>query len=257
MERSVTASASAITTVSDSTVGFLSRLQPRTPVHVIPNGYDPEAMAPGRRVSQGRERLTVAFVGSIYGWHPVESFFRVLDAYNREYTDAPVALRMIGVGGASALEKSLRAGFPTLSATTTFLPRLANRDMAVELAQANAFLMFNNYRYTGTKVFDYLALGRHILLCYSDDPEAHALKERYFNLEIVPGADERVLEKLIRDTRSGTVVRDAGHLGTVLEELAREFREDGAIACASTGVERYSRRAETGRLADLIKKAAS
>lgn len=253
VERRVTASASVLTTVSDSVRGILASRHPEKSVEVIPNGYDPEAMTAANGVPQGGDRLTIAFTGTVYGWHPLESVLRVFDDFNRARPEAALALKMIGVGGGDALAASIRSDFPALWEHVTFLPRMPNDQMAVELAKANVFLMFNNYAYSGTKVFDYLALNRRILMCYSDDPEAGELKDRHYNLELAPGDDEDVLARMVEATRSGTVVRDADHLRESLDDLTREFQERGAIACDSVETDQYSRRAQAGSLADLLK----
>jgi len=256
VERRATASAAALTTVADSVRDVLSGLHAGRRIEVVPNGYDPEAMAAADGVEQVGAPLTLAFTGSLYGWHPVESVFRVLDDFARTAPGPGLALRMIGVGGRESLEGLLRDRFPALAPRVTFTPRLANDEMARELASAHAFLMFNNYAYPGTKIFDYLALRRRVLLCYADDPEARELKARHYNLDLAPGADERALERMVTETRSGVVVRDAAHLRRVLEDFSAELREKGALDCPSVGVEAYSRRTQAGRLAALLKELA-
>jgi glycosyltransferase involved in cell wall biosynthesis len=223
-------------------------------VVVIPNGYDPEAMAAAQRQAQGSDQLTIAFAGTVSEWHPIESVLRVFDDFVGTRSGSPLALRFIGVSGRDALEELLRSRFPTLARNVQFTGRLPNDLMALELAKANALLMFNMYAHSGTKVFDYLALQRKIILCYSDDPEATLLKEKHYRLDVPVGTDERVLERIIEETRAGVVVKDAPHLAAVLGDLHREFEETRRIACASVGTELHSRRAHAGRLATLLKE---
>jgi len=256
LERRYVTSASAITTVADSVRDLLAGLHPRTQISVVLNGYDPEAMAAARGIEPPRAPLTLAFTGSIYGWHPVESVFSQLDAHNAAHVDGPVHLMMVGVAGRDEIEGTLRARFPALAARTTFTARLSNDRMAAEVARAHAFLMFNNYAYPGTKIFDYLALQRRILLCYADDPEARALKARYYNIDEPSGADDRVLERIVEATRSGVVVRDAPHLRRVLDALQRELAEEGSIVCDTGDIEEYSRRTQAGRLAAILREVA-
>ena len=59
---------------------------------------------------------------------------------------------------------------------------------------------------------------------------------------------------LINETNSGVIVKDAVHLKEVLEELYAEFEEKGFIACDSIGVEKYSRKIQVEKLAELIKE---
>lgn len=256
LERRFTASASVLTTVSDSVRDVLARLHPGKRIEVLPNGYDPEAMAAADGIEQGTDRFTIAFTGTVYGWHPLESVLRVLQELVREHDAPPLELLMVGVGQRDSIEAMLRARYPGLAPHVRFLPRLPNDAMARELARANAFLLFNNYAYTGTKIYDYLALGRRILLCYSDDPEAAALRAEHYNLDVSPGTDDRALERILEETRSGVVVRDARHLERVLGEWHAELRRTGRLECRPVGTERYSRATRTGRLAELLKEIA-
>ena len=253
MERRVTASAAAITTASDLFKHLLAQLLPERTAVVVPNGFDPEAMATATGLDQGRERFTIAFTGTVSGWHPIESVFRVFDEFVRTQSDGDLAVHMIGVSGRETLEELLRAKFPDLAGKVMFTGRLPNDQLALELAKANAFLMFNMYAYPGTKVFDYLALKRRIILCYSDDPEAKQLKQLHYKLDLPPGADEKVLEKIVEHTKSGVVVKDASHLREVLIDLHREFKEKGRLDCEPVGTESYSRKASTEKLAALLK----
>lgn len=256
LERRLTSSASVITTVSEFMRDLLSGLHPGRPIEVVANGYDPEALAAAQKIQQGQDRLTIAFAGTTYGFHPVESVFRVLDNFNRTHPTAALALNMIGVGDRVALQELLREKFPDLAQHVTFTRRLANNEMALLMAKANAFLMFNMYAYSGTKVFDYLALRRKILLCYSDDPEARRLKEQYYNVPVPSGGDERVLERMVEDAKAGVIVKDATHLGEVLTDLCREFKDSGRIACEPVGVEKYSRKARAEQMATVLKRLA-
>ncbi|MHB1193088.1 MAG: glycosyltransferase [Longimicrobiales bacterium] len=254
VERRLVASASAVTTVTESFRDLLMDTLPGKPVVIVPNGYDPEAMATAQDIAQGRDRLTIAFSGTIRTWHPIESVFSTLDDFVTSHPTPPFSLRMIGVSRREEIEHFLRAQFPALAEATTFTGRLPNADMGREMAQANAFLLFNMYAYPGTKIYDYLALRRRILLCYSDDPEAMRLKREHYNIDPTPGTDERMLEKIIEATGSGVVVRDATHLSEVLADLQRELVEAGSVSCPSHDIEQYSRRTHAGRLADVLRE---
>lgn len=255
-ERRTVGTAALITTVGESMRRLLGQLHGIERIEVIPNGFDPDAMAAAEGIEQDRSRLTIAFSGSIYAYHPLESVLSVLEEAALSDQDTPLALHFIGVGGRQALEHLIRVRFPELERKTIFTPRLSNADMARELARANVLLMFNNYAFTGTKVYDYLAVARRILLCYTDDSEADSLRDRHFNLATPPGAEGRELERIVKATRSGVAVRDAGHLRRVLAELRDEFTREGRIACEPVDVGQYSRAAQTRLLADLLKRLA-
>lgn len=256
VERRTVATAAAVTTVDVSFRDGLVGLHRDKRVEVIPNGYDPEALQAAEDVEQDPDTFTLAFAGTVSPWHPMESVCRVLDDFVRSDPALPFRFHLVGVARGAAWEETLRTGFPALAERTTFTPRLPNPEAARVLARAHALLLFNMYAHTGTKIYDYLALRRHVLLCYTDDPESEALRARHYNVATAPGADDRIVENMVRLARAGTVVKDAPHLRRVLGELGAEFRAKGALDCPSVDVEGYSRRAQAGRLAELLREVA-
>jgi glycosyltransferase involved in cell wall biosynthesis len=253
LEARHTVSASRITTPAVVFQKLLGMLHGDARVVVLPNGYDPEAMEAARRVPQGRDHFTVAFAGSVYPWHPVESVFREMEQFAAAHPEPPFGLHMVGVGGRESLAALLRERFPALAQRATFTQRLPNADMAVEMSRANALLLFNDYANPGTKIYDYMALRRRVLLCYSDDREALRLNEELYNIRPPSGGENRAQEAILSATGAGVAVRDPGHLRSVLEEMRREFMATGGISCASHDVERYSRRTQADALADLLR----
>lgn len=257
LERRLTSTAAAVTTVSGFVAEVIGADIGGKPVHVIPNGFDPEALAGAADEPQGDERLTVAYVGSIYPFYPLESFFRVCESFVHDHDAPRFELVFVGLENQSAVEELLRRRFSTLAPFVTFHGRLPNDEMARVLARANALVAFNNYAYPGTKIFDYLALKRRVLLCYSADPEALELKARHYGYGDAGAADAGIMERLVAETGAGTVVRDAGHLNEVLAGLYDEFLQTGRVACDSHGIERFSRRTQAGRMAELVKDVAA
>jgi Glycosyl transferase 4-like domain len=252
LERRFTRSASAITTASPFFAKQLLGAREGRLVRIIPNGFNPEAVAGAAGIEQCRDRLTIAFSGSIYEWHPIESVLRVCAEFVRERAPA-FQIKFIGVNGPWQVESLLKARYPNLSGHVSFLPRIPYADMARELAHANLLLAFNNYSYTGTKIYDYLALKRRILLCYTNDPEARLLKERHYNLQDRGSDNSHVLEDVIGETSSGVAIRDSHHLAEVLQQAYSELTTTGSVRCDSHGVEKYSRRFGAGLMAEALK----
>lgn len=62
---------------------------------------------------------------------------------------------------------------------------------------------------------------------------------------------------LIQETNSGIIVKDSNHLLQVLGELYAEFEKNGFIACDSVGVEKYSRKIQVEKLAEIVKRTES
>ena len=255
LERRFTRSASALTTVCEYFRQLIATLHDGKPVHIIRNGYDPDAIASARGVEQGRERLTIALAGTLNAWDPIRSFFAVCDRLIRE-DGRQLGLKLIGINERSMIDAMLSAEFPDLARCVQFLDRLPNDQAAIELSRSNAFLLFNYYSMVGTKIYDYIALQRKILLCYSDDPEALRLRER-FHFLAAGNDDLRPMERLIAETNAGIVVKDAAHLEGLLREMLEEFEHNAAIACRPSGVETFSRRAAAGRLATIVEELSA
>ena len=254
LERLFTSTASALTTVSE----FVGDTHTQgKPLHVIPNGYDPEAVAGAAEEPQSGERLTLAYVGSIHPYNPLESFLEVCEAFVREREAPCFELLFVGLGDQAAVEEILASRFPLLARFATFYGRLPNNEAVHVLSHANAFVLFNNYAFPGTKIFDYLALRRRVLLCYSADPEALELKARHFIIDDSELGEPRIMESLLDETGAGTVVRDAAHLREVLADLYDEFLQDGRVACDSHGIGRFSRHRQAGRMAEVVKEVAA
>ena len=250
LERRTTASAAAITTVSESVAQALSKVHTRARIEVVRNGFDAQAAGAAQQVPQGVEQFTIAFAGTMYPYHPIESVLQVLDQIAR--SRLRIGLKFIGINHKEAFEALLRERYPAIAETTTVLDRLPNEQALTELAAANALLLFNEYAHLGTKIFNYLAVKRRILLCYSDDPEARRLKQDHYSFEHGGGTDDRSLEQLVRDTESGVVLRDSVHLRQVVQELLREFDIHRKISCDSVGVDRYSRQAQAAHMVRVL-----
>jgi glycosyltransferase involved in cell wall biosynthesis len=250
LEMRFTRSASAVSTVSSFFAQQLLGVIPGRPLHIVPNGFDPEAMANAHGVKQGHRYLTVAFSGSIYGWHPVESFLRVCAELAAEIP--LLRVEFVGINDRTRVETFLATYHPSFLPAVAFLPRMANNEMACTLAHANLLLAFNYYSYAGTKIYDYLAVRRRILMCYTDDPEGQALKEKHYNLSDVGSSNNQVLQDIIESTCSGVAVRDAAHLRESLRAAYQEFQRAGSVSCDSQGVEKYSRRFAARLMASAV-----
>lgn len=254
LEKRSVASASAITTVSDYFEKKIRTLVPRKLFGIIPNGYDPQNMTGAASEPQGSDRFTITFVGSVYAWHPVHQFFRCCQSFVESDANARFEIQFIGVNIWSDLERMLLIEYPALAPHVTFHDAIPNDQIASHLARSNVFLAFNNYANVGTKIYDYLAMKRVVLLCFSDDEESTRLKSLHYNLENDTLSDERPLEQIVNRTASGIVVKNASHLEQVLLLLYQEFLDKGSIECQSHGIDEFSRRNQAENLATFLKQ---
>ena len=79
------------------------------------------------------------------------------------------------------------------------------------------------------------------------------LKQKYYAIEESETESKHLQADLINETNSGVIVKDALHLREVLQELYTEFQTTGKIACESVGVEKYSRKIQVEKLAELVR----
>lgn len=248
-EKKIVQSATAITTVSDYLAEKLNDYFPDIPKHVLPNGYDPENVAKCLSTQQQSEILTIAHAGTIYDWHPLERFLDGLAEW-LENRSQNVRLVFYGLNQIDRLESFLEQR-PILKSVVEYTPRIPNDEMLIELRKANVMLMFNYYAYMGTKIFDYIAIDRMILLCFENDTEAKTLKEKYYLIDDSDNPPQLQVEA-IQKHHAGIVVQDKIHLINTLDRLQQEFQEKGYIHCETLNKEHFSRKYQTQRLAELI-----
>lgn len=251
-EAKIVKSTTQIITVSEFLVSKISSLVKNKTFQIMPNGYDPDLIESVKEIQPPTDRLHIAFVGTIYEWHPWKSFLKVLDAFLKSNTDAQINLNFYGVNEHAAIEAYITTFHPELIQHISFTPRIPNKEVLEKLANNHVMLLFNYYSYMGTKIFDYLAIRRKMILCYANDSEANELKQTHYNMEEIEGISKNLQADLIRETTSGIVVEDANHLMEVLAQLWTEFNETRNIACDSTGVEAFSRKIQVQKLAKLI-----
>ena len=79
------------------------------------------------------------------------------------------------------------------------------------------------------------------------------MKEKYYNIEEIEGVSNHLQEDLIKETDSGYIVQNENHLCTLLKQLYKEFTETGEIKCNTKNIEKYSRKYQTEKLAEIIK----
>ncbi len=254
LEKKTLSNVSAITTVSMFFQKKIETLIKNKPVYIIPNGYDPEAIERVKDVKQTDEKLSIGFVGTIYKWHPVESFLRVCNDFAGSFAGEPrFEINFYGINSEDEIRELIEGKYRNLKAVVKIYQKIPNPQLLEKLAANNVFLLFNYYSYMGTKIYDYLGLKRRIILCYANDEESRLLKAKHYNMKEDSEA-EHLQERLINETESGIVVENAEHLRTVLENLYSEFEEKRFIICNSKNTEQFSRKIQVKNLADVIEK---
>ena len=257
LEKKILKNSNAISTVSTFIKAKTIRLVKDKSFYIIPNGFDYEAIEQANEINQVKNILNIAFVGTIYNWHPIRSFISVISNFLNKNPSAKLQLNFYGINITSELNEMVSTEFPNIEQNINIYPNTPNNVLLQELAKNNLMLLFNYYSFMGTKIYDYLAIKRTILLCYSNDKEALQLKEKYYNIEEEDEYSHHLQEDLIKETNSGYIAQDSEHLLILLEKLYKEFTETGQIKCNTKNIEKYSRKYQTEKLAEIIKKVSS
>ena len=252
IEKKIVSNASMLFTASPFFKNQLKELFPTKDITVIANGYNSKALENTETPSQENTIFSIAYVGTIYKWHPVESFLTGYESFLQTTSTTKVKLNFYGVNSDYNLEKLIEEKYSSLKDTIVIHPKLENKLLFKELSKNNTLLLFNYYSFIGTKIFDYLAVKRHILLCFSEDKDALKLKTKYYEYDEKYSENNHVQEDVILNTNSGTIVKDSKHLLKTLTKLYSEFEESKQIKCNSDNTEQYSRKYQTKKLATIL-----
>jgi hypothetical protein len=220
---------------------------------ICPNGFDEENINAVQIIPQGDKILSIGFVGTVYRWHPLEIFLRVVSEYMIKNDGKIIHIYFYGTNLSQYDYDNLIDKYPVLQGCLYQIPRLSNESLLLSLAERNLLLLFNYYSYMGTKIYDYLGLRRKIIFCFAEDEESVRLKTKHFNITSRIPVNEKLQEELITNTHSGIIVKDSAQLFWVLDNLMLEFKTYKKIDCFSTGIEKYSRRNQTKKMCDFIK----
>ncbi len=240
----------AITTVSEFFKHQISELIVRRKIFIIPNGFHSMEYEPCH--NKDSNTLKIAFAGSIYPWHPLESVLFKLHNFLASNPNAKIKLSFIGTGKGEYIAQLIDKEFHALKGQVFFTNKIPNQELIPVLKCQDLLLLFNDYSITGTKIFDYLAAKQRILLCYTNDTNANQLKKKHF-----PFKDESIKHNMrqtdiIEYTKSGYLIENQSELKLVLEALYEEFTLKGLLPCNSINLEEFTRKHQVEKLAKVL-----
>lgn len=219
---------------------------------IIYNGYDPEIEKVIEGIDQFGDVLSIAFIGTINIWHPIEVFLRACNELLKENPDLKIRLSFFGINKPEEVKEMIAGDYQYLQQFAEFYPKMDNLELAKTIARYNAFLLFNDYYFPGTKIFDYIAIKRKILLCFENDKEANEIRKENYCLEEIKTESIKIQAGMISATNSGIIIKNAEHLKKVILELSKEMKEKGAIDCSSSNTRQYSRVKQVEKLSNII-----
>ncbi len=250
LEKKHTKTASCITTVSKYVVDEI-RIHKTKPYHIVTNGYDYDIIEENYG-SQDKEVFKIGYSGTIYYWHPIDIFIHVFFKFI-EKIQSKAEIHFYGVNISVELRNSILKKYPYADKYVFFHPKVTTTELKLELQKCHLFLLFNDYIYPGTKIYNYLALKRQILFCFTQDKESLILAEKLLSTK--KKHVENVQENIILSTQSGVCIKDQEHLFDTLNFYFKKFKQDGMVKCDSINqeIELHSRKGQTKKLSDIIK----
>ncbi len=252
LEQKYLKNSACITTVSSFIVKHLTSNIRNKEFNIILNGFDEDALMKNGAVKQESNVFTISFSGTVYKWHPWKSFLTGLSEF-KKLINAEVCMIFWGVNIIGEMEEYINKNCKNIAENVLFYPKIENSKLLAELAKSNLLLLFNDYSILGTKIFDYIAVKRKIIFCYSNDSNALKLKAEHYCLDEYETESSLLQEEIILKTESGVIVNNSTHLMEVFDGLYKEFRENDYVACNSCDIRTYSRKEQTAKLASLIR----
>jgi glycosyltransferase involved in cell wall biosynthesis len=200
---------------------------------VVYNGFD-DTLTGVQAAPQ--EALTLTYSGTLYRTQPVEPFLDTLGAVVKKHPALRLKLQFPGLAYDVEQKRRVEKALGILSPFTHITDRIPKAQVIDMMAGSDVLLMFAHAGFTGaasTKVFEYIALRKPILLYPSDDD---------------------ILEDLLTTTGLGIICRNVDELGRTLEELVlKKLRgESPHVTPHDDIIARYSRTKQTQTLAHLL-----
>ncbi len=242
---------SASTTVSEYIKLQIQQVYNRN-IKIIANGYDDDVISGISHLQQNNPTYTISFAGTLYPWHPIKSFFNCMEKFIKQNNINELNIDFYGTNKEKYITDIVDKDYAVLHSYIHVYPKMAHEKLLKKIASSHILLLFNDYSAMGTKIYDYIGLKRKVLLCYSNDKNANELKNAYYPIPEIKRLSTHLQADLLKDTNAGIVVENEEELIKVLTELYDEYTHNGCIACNSHDIEKYSRKEQTGKLAEII-----
>ena len=236
-ERQVLTHADAVLVTSPETKRLFQAKLPALPsakFHVLPNGFDESDFQGPSQPPADCLRLT--HTGTITELYRIEQLLKAVAACAARHPDVPLRLRFVGQVSAELRGQIARAGLLPATEFIDFVPH----DRSVEyLLSASALLMAipdvpRNFGILPGKVFEYLAANKPILC-------------------VGPAGSDA--DNLLQECGAGQALpyQDFALMLETLDALVAQWRINPDLDLPSVSHTRYSRRALTGELAQLVR----
>ncbi len=234
VERSLLQSAKAAVTVSPALREELQALLGRE-VQLVPNGFPEELHGIEAEAREPGAPFTLAYAGSLYDHQRVEVFLEGLRDFLKEKQLRSGDLRVYFYGlNYNPLQRARVWDFdPRLRPFLRLSERMPYKQLIARLKNADLLLLFANEAIDGScmKVYDYMALGKPVLVAVNDHGS---------------------IEALLQETGNAFLCEDAEGVKSALAESYEAFCKYGRLKSAAFNADKYSRRNSVRQLAKII-----
>lgn len=253
LEKKIVKTALFITTVSKLFQRYIIENIKSKEVYIIENGFDSEAIEESKKINQNSKVLTISFVGTIYKWNPIDSIFSTLKKLIQENPKIKIQFNLYGVNNLEDFKENIAINYPEIKSIISFFPKMNNKELMTKLGSSNVLLLFNYYSFMGTKIYDYLGINRKILFCFTNDPEANLLKDKYYNYKVPKDFNSYPQIELLKKTKSAIIVEDCEHLYSAILELNKSFLINKSISFEGENIQNFSRKEQCRIFSQKIK----
>lgn len=241
-----------VTTVSNY---FLSFIFTNKDIKLVLNGYDPDSFSINNLPKINNSKFIISFSGTIKKWYPLIEFLKIYENLILNENTNLIELHFYGTNINNKFQKIINTHFTNIKENIKVFPKIQNNELINCLKKSNVLLLFNDFYFIGTKIYDYLALQKPILFCFSEDPDVLKLKKKYYPYHLTEKNISYPQEQLIRECNAGYIVKNKEELYILLKKLYSEFIKKGYLECNSHGFEKFSRKNQTKILSNMINAA--
>lgn len=238
IERKTIATSSLITTVNNRFVFQIERINPNKAIHIVENGFDNIEFEP--KVHEINSVIKIGFAGTLQNEDPLVEILETIIQHNK--TNAlKIELHFFGSKGHPLMNQYPESFFVR--------GKVPNDELLGHLNQMNALLLFSYLDIVGTKIYDYIALKKPILFCYTGDyfPSYYKVPNEGYT----PILEQ---EEILKETGLGILCKDKIDLKNQLFKLDEILRDMNSKnhSIDSDIISKYSRKRQAFRLANLI-----
>lgn len=234
-EKEYIKSASLATVASPSYTEKLSALHPGVKFETVYNGFISDRFHELNFIEQPKDVFTITYTGTVYDFQRLDVFVEGFRLFMKQHPKANVRIVFYGTRYyANQYERVVRET-SGIADYVEITERMSHEAVLRHMRASHVLLLLANRNncLLASKIYDYLAVGRQILLCEND---------------------RGVLEEIINKTHSGYCASDAADAASQLSRLYGEFLTTSAVQGTTTNISFYDRRHQAEIYAQLLRR---